>query len=949
MRLSGTVTEVVDTMRHGRHDVVDLTIVFTDIVASTQRWESDPDTMRELLTHHDAVTEQSVAASGGTVHKHTGDGVIAVFSDPVAALDACVAIQRGLAAGPAELGTPEVEPLAVRIGAHRGVVERRAGDLFGPPMNRCARIAAAGHGGQVLVSGVLADGVSDHPAVRLRDVGVHRLRGLHQPERLLQLVVEGLPSEFPELRTENVDLGWLPAVSEGIIGREGELHDVAGLVERRPLVTLVGPGGVGKTRLSLHVAQHLRSSFPDGVWFVDLAAVSEPDRVVTAIVAGVGLTVEGGAALVDEIRAALSTRRMLVLLDNCEHVLEATSDALGAVVDSDIRSAILCTSQRHLGLEVEDVVYLAPLDSGRPSTGPSGSTFPMPEPDVESSAPAVRLFVERAREADPGFLLTAANHATVTAICRRLDGLPLAIELAAARIRTLSPDDVLDNLDGALALLRSRDGVGRHRTLRHAIGWSIDLLDAGDADVMDSLSVFQGPFTWRSAAAVCGLDGFDAIDVLDELCSRSLVMRDEDEFRLLAPVREFCSERLGERSDAVRERLARWILHELPSPVDDPDPATARANIDRAVRWSDDTRTAFVWLLEHHPDEAAELALRLTDVWTTRSMGQEAREWLGRCDVSDVSPALRTRILGWLASADWLVGRNEESEAAARKAIRIAEEHGLPYPAYAGARLALRLSFSGNAEEADEHLHKTVHALDADPSEASRLYGILGIVHAIADDEPAAVAIGDRGVALAREVGAVHTITALVNRMIATPGAPETFDMAREVADLAVAIRRPSAAGYALLGIAHLHEAARDDAAQLRSLADGCDIMLSAGMRTATVNFLEFAHRPMGRTYPREAASMLAALRALSGELEQGGFERVLSMRDATDKRVRAVLTEEELGYAVGEGAGLSLEQAVDLLRWAADAHAESVTVLVSEPASESGSESGSERELEPG
>src|SRR6056297_2057320 len=178
MRLSGTVTEVVDTMRTRRHDVVDLTIVFTDIVASSQRWESNPDTMRELLTHHDAATEQSVVTTGGTVHKHTGDGVIAVFTDPLAALDACVAIHRRLASGPADLGRPDVEPLAVRIGAHRGVVEQRAGDLFGPPMNRCARIAAAGHGGQVLVSGVLADSVSDHPAARFRDVGVHRLRGL---------------------------------------------------------------------------------------------------------------------------------------------------------------------------------------------------------------------------------------------------------------------------------------------------------------------------------------------------------------------------------------------------------------------------------------------------------------------------------------------------------------------------------------------------------------------------------------------------------------------------------------------------------------------------------------------------------------------------------------------------------------------------------------------------
>ncbi len=808
-------------------------------------------------------------------------------------------------------------------------------------MNRCARIAAAGHGGQVLVSGVLADIVSDHPDVHFRDVGVHRLRGLHQPERLLQLVADGLPTEFPELRTENVDLGWLPAVSEGLIGRDVELRDVAELVERRPLVTLVGPGGVGKTRLSLHVAQRLRSSFPDGVWFVDLAAVDEPDRLVAAIVTGVALTVEGGAMPVDELRAALSTRRMLVLLDNCEHLLEATADALGAVVDSDIRSAILCTSQRHLGLEIEDVVLLAPLDSGRHPTGPSGSATPMPEPDVESSAPAVRLFVERARDADPGFRLTAADHATVTAICRRLDGLPLAIELAAARIRTLSPEDVLGHLDEALALLRSRDGVGRHRTLRHAIGWSVDLLDAGDAEVLDSLSVFQGAFTWRAAAAVCGLDEFDAIDVLDELCSRSLVMRDEDEFRLLAPVREFCTERLGERGDAVRGRLARWVLHELPSPIDDRDPATARANIDLAVRWLDDARIAFVWLLEHHPDEAAELALRLTDMWTTRSMGREARDWLERCDVPEVSPELRTRVLGWLASADWLIGRNDESEAAARKAIGIAEEHGSPYPAYAGARLALRLAFSGKLEEADEHLRKTVSALDADPSETSRLYGVLGIVHAIADDEPAAAAIGDRGVSMARDVGAVHTITALVNRMIATPGAPETFDMAREVADLSVAIKRPSAAGYALLGIAHLHEAARDDAAQLRSLADACDIMLSAGMRTATVNFLEFAYRPMVRTHPREAASMLAALRALSGELEQGGFERVLSLREATDERLRRLLTEQELEYAVREGSGLSLEQAVDLLRWAAD--------VLAEPVSESPSEPVSERELEPG
>jgi class 3 adenylate cyclase len=426
-----------------------VTFLFTDIEGSTRRWEADADAMRAALLKHDDVLRTAIEKHEGFLFSHTGDGVVAAFASPRSAVDAAIAAQREL-------------QLPVRMGIATGEAELRDGDYFGTVLNRAARVMAAGHGGQILVADSTAILLS---GLDLVDLGPRRLRDVPTPVGLFQVRAPGLATDFPVLRALDTSPGNLRRAATSFIGRESEVEEVQAALHQHRLVTLTGVGGVGKTRLATEVAAGLADQFPDGVWFFELAAVTDPAAVPDAVAAVLGITQQPGKTVSESVAAALEGRVRLLVFDNCEHVLDAAADQIEAILTHSTTVRILATSREGLGVPDEQVWPVRSLDAAG---------------GIDSAA--VSLFVERAQGIAPGFSIVDGDEAAaVTEICRRLDGIPLAIELAASRMASMTASEVRDRLDHRFRLLvGSQRGQERHHTLRHAVGWSYDLLDGAE-------------------------------------------------------------------------------------------------------------------------------------------------------------------------------------------------------------------------------------------------------------------------------------------------------------------------------------------------------------------------------------------------------------------------------------------------------------------------------------
>jgi class 3 adenylate cyclase len=384
-----------------------VTFLFTDIEGSTRRWEADAAAMRAALLAHDEVLRSSIEGHGGYLFSHTGDGVVAAFASPRSAVDAAIAAQR------------RVE-LPVRMGLATGEAELRDGDYFGTVLNRAARVMAAGHGGQILLADSTAVLLS---GIELVDLGPRRLRDLPTPVGLFQIRAPGLRTDFPPLRAVDVTPGNLRAAPTSLIGRESEAREVQAAVKAHRLVTLTGAGGVGKTRLALEVAIRLADEFPDGVWVFELAAVSDPAAVPDAVAAILGVTQQPGKSVSESVAAALEGRIRLLVFDNCEHVLDAAADLIEAILGQSTTARVMATSREVLGIAQEQARLVRSLDA---------------ETGIESAA--ARLFIERTHGIASGFSMADGEQAAaVSEICQRLDGIPLAIELAASRMASALP------------------------------------------------------------------------------------------------------------------------------------------------------------------------------------------------------------------------------------------------------------------------------------------------------------------------------------------------------------------------------------------------------------------------------------------------------------------------------------------------------------------------------
>ena len=583
-----------------------VTFLFSDLEGSTRLWEEHPEAMKGALARHDQILRDAVEGHGGQVVKSTGDGLHAVFGRPEDAVAAAVEAQLGLDAE----RWFETGPLRVRMGLHTGTAEARAGDYFGPALNRAARLATSAHGGQVVVSeatvGVVRDALP--VGVALEDLGEQRLRDLTRPERVFQLVHAELPREFPPLRSLEAVPGNLPAQVTSFVGRDQDAKRVAATLEQARVVTLTGVGGVGKTRLALHVATTAVSArYRDGCWLCELGGVRDPEAVPDALVAAFGVEPRQGVSVIDALLEYLRTKELLVVLDNCEHLLQPVGELVARIEQSCAKVQVLATSREGLGVAGEWILAVGSLPVAEPGA------------DLEAvrGCDAVRLFVERAQSVKADFDLDMANAEAVAQICRRLDGIPLAIELAAARVTTLSAAELAGRLDQRFRILAGgqRSAVKRHQTLRAAIDWSYEMLSEPERRMLDRLSVFAGGFTLDAAEAVTvgeTVEHQDVLDLLGVLVSRSLVEADtreaETRYRLLETIRDYAQELLDERGETARTRSrhAMWCASYAESVAAThsaaPDDVEWEDELDREV---DNLRAAFTWAVDTQDSDTA--------------------------------------------------------------------------------------------------------------------------------------------------------------------------------------------------------------------------------------------------------------------------------------------------------------------------------------------------------
>ncbi len=574
-----------------------ITFLFTDIQGSTRLWETDASAMRDALVQHDELLRGAITAHNGHVFATGGDGFAAAFPTAADALRAAGDAQQRLQAA----GLPPV-----RMGTHTGEAVERDGDYFGPTVNRTARLMAIAHGGQVLVSQATERTAG---GIELRDLGEHRLRDLSQPERVFQLCIDRIPKDFPPLKSVDALPTNLPIQLTTFVGRDNESKQIIDLVADHRLVTITGVGGVGKTRLALQCAAEVLADFPDGVWLAELAQAEDDAALPDVLAVALHAPSRPGMSQLDSVVEYLQPRELLLVVDNCEHLLSVASDFVERVLRTCPRVRVLATSREGLGIPGEQLWPLRSLAT------------PTDVGDIAASD-AAQLFVDRATSVDPTFSLDGTNATYVADICRRLDGIPLAIELAAARVASMGPGDISARLDERFRLLTGgrRRAVERHHTLRAAVDWSYQLLDDTERAVFDRLGVFVGSFDANAARVVAAgddVDEFDVVDALGELVAKSMVTVERagghSRYQLLETLRQYALEQLNEReeTDVVRQRHAEYfatLAEDFGPQLLTSDEIAAR---NRFVADLDNFRAAVGWAIEGTSEREHDLAVRI--------------------------------------------------------------------------------------------------------------------------------------------------------------------------------------------------------------------------------------------------------------------------------------------------------------------------------------------------
>ena len=719
-----------------------MTFLFSGIQDSTRLWDESPVDMAAAVQIHDSILRNVIDRHEGYVFATDGDGFGAAFATPASAAGAAVESQR-------ELGAEPNLRLAVRMGLHTGEAVERGGSYSGSEVNRAARLMALGHGGQILVSDATAALLRNR--LTFRALGEHVLRGVRGRIAVFQVVAEGLPTEFPVLRSVDDFAGNLPRQLSSLVGREQLITDVAELVRSDRLVTLSGAGGVGKTRLSLEVGAELASEFADGVWIVDLAAVADGFEIPAAIAAVMGITPRGDVPLLDTVAEALAGRRMLLILDNCEHVLSGATQAVASMLSRPGNLRIEATSREPLGLAGEVVVSVSPLSVN------GGIT-----------SDAVTLFVDRARSVRPNFeVQDPTDAAAVTEICETVDGLPLGIELAAARMASMNAVEVRDRLADRFRLLRSTTpGPERQVTLHHAVEWSYDLLSDSEQALLRAVSVFAGGFDLPGiGAAAKRNDEIEVLQTLDSLVRKSLVIADHSaprtRYGMFETIRQFAFDRLTDTGDAeaTRDRHAAFFAHQAATHWDHWNGPRWRV----AVEWVEvelgNLRSAFRWAASRsHVEVATDIAAHAAlmgfsvQLFETLSWAEELIEDAVAADV----PRLPRLYTG--AGYACFAGRPDAARRNAHRATELEDAGGYDpcEPGYSMFVEALGHVYCGDLDSYIELTGEVVRRYGA-----TRGYGLASYVDGLqsAGRIEEALALTEQSVTAARDLGNPYWIS----------------------------------------------------------------------------------------------------------------------------------------------------------------------------------------------
>ncbi len=641
-----------------------VTLLLADVEGSTRLWETEPEQMTLAMARMNQTVSDAIATHSGVrpVEQGEGDSFVAAFARASDAVACALELQRA-----------PLAPTRLRIGIHTGEIQLRdEGNYAGPTINRTARLRDLGHGGQTLLSGateaMVLDGLPDD--VWLTDLGTHSLRDLPRPERVMQLCHPDLVNDFPSLRVAKAVISRrLPVQFTSFVGREADIAQVRDLVIQNRLVTLTGAGGVGKTRMAIQIAGQFSDDFRDGVWYVDLAPITDPDLVPTTTARALGLPDQPGRSTMETLSQFIADRQMLVLLDNCEHLLDASATLVLALLEACPRLTLLTTSREPIGVSGE---------------------LSWRVPSLPLADKAVELFADRARRARADFDISDESLTTVSEICRRLDGVPLAIELAAARVRALSLTEILDSLHDRFRLLTggARTAVRRQQTLRASVDWSHALLTEPERVLFRRLAAFMGGFDLSAAQNICGGGDVERYQVLDQLAllvDKSLVVADESgsrtRYRLLETVRQYALEKLGEscEADAVRTRHRDYYTS-MAARLDAPAGDDYAQRIEQANVEIDNLRASFGWCRENSDGELAlALASSLQPLWQARGLLREGLAWfdaaLGDIDAHDpeVATAVHARALADRATlAVWL--DDPDSLDQSQRALALARE-----------------------------------------------------------------------------------------------------------------------------------------------------------------------------------------------------------------------------------------------------------------------------------